>query len=95
MKKKTAAICLLVIIILSLFSGCSEEKAFLTVEGKAISEGLYTYYLDKVLSDPSQYGIDKTDGKAATEAALECCKRYVASENFMKEKAIKTLALFR
>ncbi len=88
MKKKAAVICLLIMLTMSLFSGCSEEKNFLTVEGKAISEGLYTYYLDKVISDPSQYGVDKTDVKAATEAALECCKRYVASENFMKEKGI-------
>lgn len=88
MKKKAMAVCLLILLIMSLFSGCSEEKAFLTVEGKSISKGLYTYYLDKVLSAPSQYGIDASDRKAATEAALECCKRYVAAESFMAQEGI-------
>lgn len=88
MKRKAVAICLLFIMIMSLFSGCSEETVFLTVDGKSISKGLYTYYLDKVLSSPEEYGIEAGDSKAANEAALECCKRYVASGKFMKEKGI-------
>ncbi|MBR5826147.1 MAG: hypothetical protein IKY78_03575 [Clostridia bacterium] len=88
MKKKAVAICLLVIMIMSLFSGCSEETIFLTVDGKTISKGLYTYYLDRVLTSPEEYGIEALDSKAAREAALECCKRYVASEKYLKEIGI-------
>lgn len=89
MKKKAVAICLLAIMIMSLFSGCSDkEEAFLTVDGRSISKGLYTYYLDKVLTSPEEYGIEAGDSNAAREAALECCKRYAASEKYMKEKGI-------
>lgn len=89
MKRKSVALCLLIIMIISLFGGCSDkETVFLTVDGKSISKGLYTYYLDKVLTSPDEYGIKAGDSKAATDAALECCKRYVASERFMKEKSI-------
>lgn len=86
MKKKAVAICLLFLMIMSLFSGCSEETVFLTVDGKNISRGLYTYYLDRVLTSPEEYGIEAGDSKAAAEAALGCCKRYVAAEKLMKDK---------
>lgn len=90
MKKKAVAICLLFIMIMTLFSGCAEEEetVFLTVEGKSISKGLYIYYLDRVLAEPSGYGIEAGDKKGAVDSATECCKRYVASEMFMKEKGI-------
>ena len=88
MKKKAVAICLLVIMIMSLFSGCSEETVFLTIDGKSISKGLYTYYLDRVLTSPEEYGIEALDSKTASEAAIDCCKRYVASEKYLKEIGI-------
>ena len=88
MKRKAVAICLMFILIMSLFGGCSKEETFLTIDGKSISKGLFAYYLDKVLSTPEQYGIEPSDSKAATECAVECCKRYVASEKLMKEKGI-------
>ena len=95
MKKKAVAICLLFIMIMTLFSGCAEEDetVFLTVEGKSISKGLYTYYLDRVLAEPSEYGLEAGDKKGAVDSATECCKRYVASEMFMKENETELSAV--
>ena len=90
MRKRAVALSLFFILIISVFSGCAqeEESTFLTVDGRVLSKGLFTYYLDDVLSSPSEYGIEAGDRKAATECAVECCKRYVASEKYMKEKDI-------
>ena len=90
MRKRAVALSLLFILIMSVFSGCAEEEEsiFLTVDGKVLSKGIFTYYLDSVLSAPSEYGIEAGDQKGATECAVECCKRYVASEKYMKEKEI-------
>ncbi len=88
MKRKSVALCLLFIMLLSAFGGCSRESVFLTVEDRSISKGLFTYYLDKVISFPEEYGITAGDRQAAVDRALDCCKRYIASQRFMEDNSI-------
>ena len=88
MKKRITAVSLVIILMLLTFSGCGKGSAFLTVGEEKLTEGLFAYYLDRVVSYPGDYGIEAGDEKAAISAAAECCKQYVASDAFLKENSL-------
>ncbi len=88
MKKRITAYSLIITILLLAFSGCGKSDVFLSIGGQSITEGLFSYYLDTVVSYPESYGIDADDDEAAVNAAAECCKQYVAAENFLKENGL-------
>lgn len=80
MIKRTVTIILAVLSVLSLFTACSKKaECALSVGGADVSNGIYTYYLDLVLSDPASYGVKaesyETDVKSAVEKLI---KGYVA-----------------
>lgn len=93
MKRKATAICLLAVMLLLSLSACNKQSAFMTVEDKSVSKELYTYYLDKVLSFPEEYGIEAGDRDAATESAALCCMQYVASIKLMENEGITFSAM--
>lgn len=75
------------IIVTILLSACSKgEKPALTINGHKISQDIYAYYLDKVISNPSDYGLDfSSDESDRKNEAENLCKEYAAvNENFDK-----------
>lgn len=88
MKKKLTALSLVFTLILLSFSGCGKNDVFLDIGGQSITEGLFSYYLDTVVSYPERYGIDAENADEAIEAAVICCKQYVAAESFLKENQL-------
>ena len=91
MKKKLTALSLVFTLILLTFSGCGKNDVFLDIGGQSITEGLFSYYLDTVVSYPERYGIDAENADEAIEAAVICCKQYVAAESFLKENQLQGL----
>ena len=83
--KKLISAMLAVIITLSLCSCSKEPQTALVVSGTEISAEVFTYYLDKVLHRPEDYGLtEKSSKKDFKTAAIEECKKYVAvSTEFM------------
>lgn len=88
MKKRIAALSLIIAILMLTLGGCSDKKDKVTVESASVPEGLYVYYLDKVISCPEDYGLEKGDGKGSIAAALESCKKYAAAESFLSENSL-------
>lgn len=78
MKKIIAA--LLAVFILFSLASCKKEKESyaLTIEGTDISAEIYTYFLDRVMSRPQDYGLsEKASQKELRNAAIDDCKRYL------------------
>lgn len=61
-------------------SACSKsEKPALVIKGNEVTQDIYAYYLDKVISNPSDYGLDFTSGETnRKDEAKKLCKEYVA-----------------
>lgn len=78
--KKLLAAFLAALMLLSLASCKKDEGAWaLKIEGTEISDELYTYFLDKVISRPSDYGLEENASeKALCNAAVDECKRYIS-----------------
>ena len=92
MKKRITAYSLIITIIFLAFGGCGKNDAFLSAGGMNITEGLFSYYLDSVISYPEKYGVEKDNREQAVEAAIDCCREYVASESFLKENNLSLTA---
>ncbi len=77
--KKIFASLLAVMMLLSFASCKKDKKSFaLTVEGTGINEEIYTYFLDKVISRPQDYGLkEEASQKELCNAAVDECKRYL------------------
>lgn len=78
MKKLFAS--LLAVLMLVSFASCKKDEKVcaLTIEGTEISEEIYTYFLDKVISRPQDYGLkENASQKELCNAAVDECKRYL------------------
>lgn len=81
MKKITAAI--IAVIMLLMLGSCSDKpKIALTIQGAEINSEIFAYYLDRVVSSPESFGLDKNASeKEFKDAAITECKKYVASNS--------------
>lgn len=78
--KKLLAAFLAVLMLLPLASCKKDENEWaLKIEGTEISDEIYTYFLDKVISRPSDYGLEENASeKSLRNAAVDECKRYIS-----------------
>ncbi len=80
MKKSIISVILFLAAAVCVFTSCGkDEKTAATVGGAEVTSGVYTYYLDLVLGNPEDYGVNEKsfdiDVKSAVDSLL---KEYVA-----------------
>ena len=77
--KRTISLLAVLLVLLSL-SGCGGKRDGNTIDisGANVPVGVYTYYLDKVMSDPKAYSAKAGDEASIKNAALTECKNYTA-----------------
>ena len=92
MKKIISA--LLAALILLTFTACNFGKSTaLIISGTEIDSEIFTYYLDKVIHRPTDYGLDiKPEKKQLKQAAVDECKRYVAVNTGFRDKGLSLSA---
>ncbi|MEI6579957.1 MAG: hypothetical protein WCN92_10930, partial [Eubacteriales bacterium] len=85
--KKMLCLLLAVCIPSFLFSACSKkETPALSISGAEVTQGVYTYFLDKVVSKPTDYGLSLTaESQELMDKATEICKEYVAIKTTFKD----------
>lgn len=88
MKKFISAL-LAVLIMLSLCSCSAGKKAVLVIAGTEINSEVFTYFLDKVIQRPTDYGLDVNPEKDdLKQAAIDECKQYLAANTMFKDKGL-------
>lgn len=88
MKKITAAL-LAVLMIFSLCACTAQKKTALTVSGTEIDTEIFTYYADKVISRPTDYGLTENPGDSDIKAAaINECKKYLAANTGFKDAGL-------
>lgn len=93
MKKRILKIlCVFSALFVLFFSGCSKGgKTAVTVNEAEVSNGVYAYYIDKVLSYPDEYAVNEEGSEgvaerdAVTETALGLCRNFVAADMLMSD----------
>lgn len=78
--KKTVSLAILLMVIVSLFSGCVGQGSPLAINDSLISEGVYAYYLSE---------------SADKETATDICIKNIAAENIMKNQGISLSANYK
>jgi hypothetical protein len=78
--------------VLIIFSFCSctvQKKTVLTISGTEIDSEIFTYYADKVISRPTDYGLTEnpvdSDIKSAT---INECKKYLAANTDFRDAGL-------
>ena len=87
--KRIISLLAVVLVMASLF-GCGNKKEVNTIDisGANVPVGVYTYYLDKVMSDPKAYSAKADDEASIKNAALAACKNYTALFSFLHNNGI-------
>ncbi len=87
MKIKKILCILLAFCLVPLLPSCSGGNAYaLNIAGSELTQGVYAYFLDLVVSKPEVYGLASSVGEAELKAeAAELCKNYVAVNSTLKE----------
>lgn len=89
MIKKPLALILAVVLFITSFSSCSSKKSHTVTAGDGfVSSGVFAYYLDKIMSDPKEYGVNAENKNELFEKTTELCCNHIATESLMKEKKI-------
>ncbi len=92
MKKMISA--LLAVLILLLFTACNtDKKTALIISGTEIDSEIFSYYLDKVIHRPTDYGLaENPEKKLLKQAAIDECKKYVAINTSFRDKGLSLSA---
>ncbi len=87
MKKRLISIALIFVLILTLFTGCgSNLKYAANVGGVKVTEGIYKYYTDYVLTHKSEFSLDDESLEGdITETVSNLVKKYVALNSLWAE----------
>lgn len=86
--KRTISLLAVLLVLLSLF-GCGKNSGnTIDVSGANVPVGVYTYYLDKVMSDPKAYSAKENDEASVKNAALSECKNYTALLTLLSDSGI-------
>ena len=74
-----------------LFSACSAKNTpALNISGAEVSQDIYAYYLDKVVSKPANYGLGfAAAAQDLKDKATELCKEYVGVNTTLKGLGLK------
>lgn len=88
MKKFFAAV-FAALMILSLSACTAQKKTVLTISGTEINSEIFTYYLDKVVSRPVDYGLaDSPSNKDLKTATINECKKYLAANTQFRDAGL-------
>ncbi len=92
MKKMVSAV--LAVLILLLFTACGmSKKTVLVISGTEIDNEIFTYYLDKVIHRPSDYGLaENPEKKVVKQTAVDECKKYIAVNTSFRDKGLSLSA---
>ena len=92
MKKIISAV--LAALILFSFTACNmSKKTVLVISGTEIDSEIFTYYLDKVIHRPSDYGLDENpEKKLIKKTAIDECKKYLAVNTSFADKGLSLSA---
>ena len=86
--KKIIVLFLTVLLLVSLAS-CTEKNPYVLVcADSTVNEGVYAYYLDKVMSSPKEFSVDLKNKEAVENAALSLCNEYMAAGQVISEEKI-------
>lgn len=78
--KKIIAVLLAAFMIFSFCACTANKKAVLTISGTEIDNEIFTFYLDKIVRRPTDYGLaDNPVDKDVKAAAINECKKYLAA----------------
>ncbi len=87
--KKLFSVILAVMILLSLASCASDKKTVLIISGTKIDSEVFTYYLDKVIQRPADYGLaENPEKKLVKQTAIDECKKYIAANTSFRDKGL-------
>ncbi len=87
--KKTVAALLAALMIFSLCACTAQKKTVLTVSGTEIDSEIFTYYLDKVVNRPTDYGLtDNPIDKDIKAATVTECKKYLAANTMFRDAGL-------
>lgn len=87
MKKRILVLCLALAVILSL-SACGKSGKIVSVNETEIGEGVFTYYLQRVMSEPKKYGVKEKTQENIISAAVTLCQKYAVTAEYMKKEGI-------
>ncbi len=91
--KKTISVLIAVMILLSLSACGTQKRTALVISGTQIDSEIFTYYLDKVISRPSDYGLaENPEKRLLKETAVDECKKYVAINTSFRDKGLSLSA---
>ncbi|MGN1419273.1 MAG: hypothetical protein ACI4W6_08080 [Acutalibacteraceae bacterium] len=88
MKKKFIGLLALFGILICLASCSKTQTNCLEIDGKIISDGVFVYYLDRVLADKKTYGVKTDSEEDCISAAVSLCAQKVACKNIMDEESL-------
>lgn len=87
--KKITALLLAVVLIFSLSACGNSKKTALIISGTEIDSEIFTYYLDKVMGRPLEYGLPEKPKKSELkEATITQCKKYLAANTSFKDMGL-------
>ena len=91
--KKIIAALLAVLLLFSLASCTSSKKTALVISGTEIDSEIFTYYLDKIIHRPADYGLaENPERKLLRQTAIDECKKYVAVNTSFRDKGLSLSA---
>lgn len=92
MRKLISAL-LAVMMLLSLTACNSGKKTALIISGTEIDSEVFTYYLDRVIQRPADYGLaENPEKKLLRQTAIDECKKYVAINTSFRDKGLSLSA---
>lgn len=87
--KKMMSVFIAVLILLSLTACNAGKRTALIISGAEIDSEIFTYYLDKVIQSPSDYGLaENPEKKLIKQTAIDECKKYVAINTSFRDKGL-------
>ena len=86
---RLSACIILIAITVFCLAGCN-GRAAVVMENASVSNGVFAYYLDRVLTSPSGYGLNgEASKKEAIDAAVKLCEEHIAVSSICRENGYK------
>ncbi|MBQ2847323.1 MAG: hypothetical protein IJE74_03605 [Clostridia bacterium] len=87
--KKIIAALFAAFMLFSLCACTAEKKTVLNISGTEINSEIFTYYLDRVLRRPSDYGLaDSPENNDIKSAVIDECKKYLAANTQFRDAGL-------
>ncbi len=87
--KRIISVLLTALILLSVTACTSVKTTALIISGTEIDGEVFTYYLDKIVSRPMDYGLTENPEKEQLkQAVINECKKYIAVNTIFRDKKL-------